>query len=234
MQRYIMKHGTDSLFSKIPDQSCADLHIMYLNIIHMCIMNTFLRHKWLLYFSLCCQMCQISVVILINFHTFIINLLPFLKLGKEIRCVQFTWKIGGTIIHPAVFIHLSTEELASVCSLFPEDFCFLLISVIIVKQSSALSHGIILSLMETVTSKITNSSKCLSLVECIHTLGSILHYLQSVLSGNLHDRVHLTGNSCIMNRYDHLCSVSNRLLDQLLIHIHGIRSDIHKYNLRLP
>ena len=84
--------------------------------------------------------------------------------------------------------------------------------------------------MEAVAAKISNGTKGFSLIVGIHTLGRVLHYLQIMPSGDLHDRVHLAGHSCIMDRNDRAGLVCDRLFDQLLVNIHGIRSDIHKYD----
>ena len=84
--------------------------------------------------------------------------------------------------------------------------------------------------MEAVAAKISDGAKGFSFIIGIHTLGRVFHYLQIMPSGNLHDRVHLAGYSCIMDRNDRTGLICDRLFDQLLVNIHGIRSDIHKYD----
>ena len=87
--------------------------------------------------------------------------------------------------------------------------------------------------METVTSKISDGSQCFSFIKGIHTLSCIFHNFQTMSAGNLHDRVHLAGNTRIMNRHDYFRSVCDCLLDQFLIDVHSIRPDIHEHDLRL-
>ena len=84
--------------------------------------------------------------------------------------------------------------------------------------------------MEAVAAKISNGTKGFSLIVGIHTLGRVFHYLQIMSSSNLHDRIHLAGYSCIMERNDCAGLICDRLFDQFFIDIHGIRPDIHKYD----
>ena len=153
-----------------------------------------------------------------------------LQLRVKICSIQFTGQIWGSKIHPSVFIYLSSEKLTSVCSLFSENFSPLLISVILKQERTALSHSIILGLMKAVTSKISNGTQSLSFIACIYSLGSIFNHLQIIFFCDLHNFIHLTGNSCIMDRYDRPGFLRNRSFDQIFIYIHGIRTDIHKYN----
>ena len=62
----------------------------------------------------------------------------------------------------------------------------------------------------------------------------IFHNFQIMASGDVHDRIHLACYTCIMNRNDCFCFFCDRLFDQFFIDIHGIRPNIHKYDLRSP
>ena len=88
--------------------------------------------------------------------------------------------------------------------------------------------------MEAVASEISDGSQCFAFITGIHALGCIFHNFQAVSVCNIHDRIHLTGHSCIVDRHDHLRLRRDGLFDQLLIQIHGIRADIHEYDLRSP
>ena len=85
--------------------------------------------------------------------------------------------------------------------------------------------------METVAAKITDRSKSFAVVICLHALRSILHDFEVVFLRKPHDLVHLTAHTCIVNRNDRPGLVCDRLLDQVLIDIHGIRTDIYKNDL---
>ena len=230
MKRHIMKYTANSLFPEIAQQSGPHLNIAHLNIIHMCIMAAFFRYIRLFYLALCCKMCKVLMIIIINFHSFIKNFITLFQLCIQICCTQLTWKIRGTIVHPAVLVNLSAEELASVCTFFSENFRFLLIIIIIKENCSALTHSIILGLMEAVTSKISDSSKSFTFVIGIHSLSRVFNNFQIIFLRDCHNRIHLAGNSCIMDRYDSLCLLCNCRLDQFFIYIHCIRSDINKYD----
>ena len=48
---------------------------------------------------------------------------------------------------------------------------------------------------------------------------------------NIHNHVHFTGYTCIMNRYNSFGTFCNRFFNLGLIYIHGIRSDIYEHRL---
>ena len=84
--------------------------------------------------------------------------------------------------------------------------------------------------METITSKITNRPKSFPFI-CTHDTLRCIFYNQQIMSTrDIHDRIHLTGNSRIMNRHNCPCLFGNRILDQFFIYIHCIRSDIYKFH----
>ena len=86
--------------------------------------------------------------------------------------------------------------------------------------------------METEASEISDRTERLSLITGHNALCRVLDHLQMMSPRDFHDRIHLTGNACIMNRHDRLRPFGNRFLDQRLIQIHRIRAYIHKYSLR--
>ena len=226
-----MKYAADSFFPKVSNQPGSYLYITHLDIIHMGIVAAFLRHIRLFDLTFLCKMSQIFMIIIVYLHSFGKDLISCFQLCIKICCIQFTWKIGRTIIHPAILVNLSAEKLTSVSSLFSQDLCFLHIFIPVKKDCTALSHSIVLCLMETVTPKISNGTKSFSLITGIYSLRSVFNNLQIVFLCNLHNGIHLTGNPCIVDRDDHFCFLSHCRLDQFLINIHCIRSDINKYNL---
>ena len=150
----------------------------------------------------------------------------------EISCVHITGQIGGSVIHPGIFIDLTAEEFAAVGSFFTDDLCFFHILLITDQQGTALSHAVILRLMETVSAEITDGSQCFSLIGGHDSLGRILYHFQIVTSCNVHDRVHLACHAGIMYRHDRFRLLRNGILDQCLINVHGIRADIHEHRYR--
>jgi len=226
-----MEHAADFPLPKIFQKPCTYFDIVNFYVVHMCIMRTFFWNIRLLDLSFFGKELQIFIVKIINLHSLVTDLL---MLSIKIRRIQLTWKIGGTVIHPPVFIYLSAEKLAAVRSLFSEDLRLLLVLVLIKQDRAAFSHSIVLRLMEAVAAKIPDSSKRFSFIVGIHTLSRIFHNFQIMASGDVHDRIHLACYTCIMNRNDCFCFFCDRLFDQFFIDIHGIRPNIHKYDLRSP
>ena len=131
VERNIMKCRCNSILTKVCDQSGTDSQIFHLDIVHMCIMCTAIRNKRTIKFALCFQICQSLMITVINLMTFPVDLVTFFQLRIQICRIHLTWKIRRTIIDPAIFIYLSTEEFTSVRALFPENFRFFLIFVLL-------------------------------------------------------------------------------------------------------
>ena len=194
-------------------------------------MHTAFRHKRTLDLALVLKILKICMIIIIDLMAFVIDLFTFLKLCIKICRIHLTRKIGRSIIDPAVFVYLSTEKFASVSSLLTKDLCFFLVFVFLENERAALSHRIVLCLMETVAAKIADRSKSLAVAICLHALCGILNNFEVVFLRKFHDLVHLTAHTCIVDRNNRPGLVCDRLLDQVLIDIHGIRTDIYKNDL---
>ena len=85
--------------------------------------------------------------------------------------------------------------------------------------------------METVTAKVTNRTKCLSMIISIHSLCCILNNFQVMSACNLHNFIHLTANTGIMDRNDCSGLLCDCIFDKIFIYIHRIRTNINEYNL---
>ena len=170
-----MEHAADFPLPKIFQKPCTYFDIVNFYVVHMCIMRTFFWNIRLLDLSFFGKELQIFIVKIINLHSLVTDLLMLFQLSIKIRRIQLTWKIGGTVIHPPVFIYLSAEKLAAVRSLFSEDLRLLLVLVLIKQDRAAFSHSIVLRLMEAVAAKIPDSSKRFSFIVGIHTLSRIFH-----------------------------------------------------------
>ena len=106
-----MKYAADSFFPKVSNQPGSYLYITHLDIIHMGIVAAFLRHIRLFDLTFLCKMSQIFMIIIVYLHSFGKNLISCFQLCIKICCIQLTWKIGRTIIYPAVLVNLSAENL---------------------------------------------------------------------------------------------------------------------------
>ena len=96
-------------------------------------------------------------------------------------------------------------------------------------QSAALSHGIILGLVERIAAKVGDCSQCPSFIGGHHTLGSILDDLKLVPGRDIHNGIHFARDARVMDGDDGFGAAGDGCLDFGLINIHGIRTDIHKY-----
>ena len=123
---------------------------------------------------------------------------------------------------------MSAEELAAVGSLLTKDLGLTDLLRITDQKCTALSHGIVLGFMKRIAAKIAEGSKRSSLVGAHDALCRILHHGQMMSFGDLQNRVHLTGNSRIMNRSNRSCFIGNGILQKRLIQIHCIRTDVNK------
>ena len=88
--------------------------------------------------------------------------------------------------------------------------------------------------MKAEAAEIADGSQRPALIFRQDPLGRVLHHEQAVPFRDIHDLVHLTAHAGIMNRNDPLRFLRNGVLDQLLIDVHGVRTDVHKYGRRPP
>ena len=144
----------------------------------MGIVAAFLRHIRLFDLTFLCKMSQIFMIIIVYSPFFWQRSDSCFQLCIKICCIQFTWKIGRTIIYPAVLVNLPRKNLLLSSSLFSQDLCLLQIFIPVKKDCTALSHSIVLCLMETVTPKISNGTKSFSLITGIYSLRSVFNNLQ--------------------------------------------------------
>ena len=83
--------------------------------------------------------------------------------------------------------------------------------------------------MEGVAAEITDGAKRTALVAAHDALRRILHDLEAMAVRDLHDRVHLAGNTGVVHRHDGLCPVGDGLFDLRLINVHRVGADVHKH-----
>ena len=195
----------------------------------MSALDTALRYHGELYLPCLLQRGEKLIILLPPLKPCLIDLVCHLKLCIKICRIHLAGEIGGTIVHPSVLIYLSPEIFTPVCSLFPKDLRCFDIFVITDQKRAALTHAEIFGLVKAEAPEISDGAKRLSLIAAHDCLCRILHHQKMMPSCNVHDRVHLTGNACVMNHCNHLCSLCNCRLDQGFINVHGIRTDIHKY-----
>ena len=80
--------------------------------------------------------------------------------------------------------------------------------------------------MEAVTAEVADRPEITFFVGRADSLGGIFDDQQPMPPRDIHDHVHIAADAGVMNRNDHPGPGSDRLLDQTLVDIHGIRPDI--------
>ena len=86
--------------------------------------------------------------------------------------------------------------------------------------------------MEAEAAKIPEGSKRPALIGSHDSLCRILDHHQVMPSRNVHDGVHLAAHTCIVYRHNSSGMLRNSVLNQTLVNIHSVRSDIHEYGRR--
>ena len=88
--------------------------------------------------------------------------------------------------------------------------------------------------MEAVAAHIANGTQGTAFIAAHNSLGGILHHLQMMAAGNVHDGVHFAGHTGVVNHADAGGLVCDSCLDLGLVNIHGVGTDIHIHHLRSP
>ena len=82
--------------------------------------------------------------------------------------------------------------------------------------------------MEAVAAEITDGAEGSSLIVCINSLSRILHYHEMMAGCDLHDLIHGTTHTGIVDGNDDLRFVCDGILNETLIQVHRVGTDIHK------
>ena len=195
-------------------------------------MLTVLRHKRKLDQARLLQTGKLLPVLIPDGKSCRRDLIRQLQLGVEIGRVQFAGQVAGSVVLPAVFVHLAAEILAPVRPLFPEDLRVLDVLFMGDEERAALSAAYVLGLMEAEAAEIPEGSQRPPLIFRQNALRRILHHEQVMPFCNIHDLVHLAAHPGVMNRNDSPGLLRDGVLDQLFIQVHGIRTDIHEHRSR--
>ena len=200
----------------------------------MGVLGAFLGDKGELNGSVLCQRLQQLIIAVPAVHAVVINFVRILQLRPQVGGVQVAGQVAGAVVHPGVLVDLTPDELAAVGALFPVNFRLLHLLRVIDQHSAALTHGVVLGLMEAVAAHVTDGAQSPALIPAHHALRGILHHFQVVAPGDLHDGIHLAGYACIVNHADDGGLVGNGGLDFGLVDVHGVRADVHIDDLCAP
>ena len=151
------------------------------------------------------------------------------QLGIQISGGHLSGQIGGTYVHPGVFIHLPAEKPGTVGPFFPDNLRAFHQGGVIHQQGSSLSGNDILGLVETVTAQMADRAEPTPSVAGTDALGGVFNHIQAVPLGNFHDCIHFTSHTRVMNHANGAGAVRDGRFYQRLVNILRIRPDIHEY-----
>ena len=119
MERNIMENTQNAALFQVIQKLCTHLQIFYFDVIHVGIVCGILRNIRAFQHPFVFQFFQFFVIEVPDGQSLIIDLVCLFQLRPQISGIHIAWQIGRSIAHPGIFINLSTEILAAVCSLFP-------------------------------------------------------------------------------------------------------------------
>ena len=148
------------------------------------------------------------------------------QLGIQISGGHLSGQIGGTYVHPGVFIHLPAEKPGTVGPFFPDNLRAFHQGGVIHQQGSSLSGNDILGLVETVTAQMADGAEPTPSVAGADALSGVFNHIQAMPLGNFHDCIHFTSHTGIMNGNDSFGSIRDQRFHTAFVYIKGVRADI--------
>src|SRR5574341_2081787 len=128
-----------------------------------------------------------------------LDFLTLLKLAVEKRRQNIGWKVGGTEVHPGVFVHLAAEEAGAVGAFLADDLGALDKFPVIDNQRAAFSTGEVLSLMEGLGSHDAEGAQVFPSIFAKQAMSIILHHCHMIALCNLEDSIHLAAHACVVD-----------------------------------
>ena len=129
-------------------------------------------------------------------------------------------------VHPSVLVHLAAEELAAICSFFPNDFRALDQRWVIDEKRPTLARYDVFRFVETQCREVPDAAQRPALVARIDRLGRIFNNKKLVSLRDTHNCIHLARHAGVMYNCHCLCTRRDRVLYLCFVDIHRIRSNI--------
>ena len=226
-----MEHRQNIVLFQKADELGTFFQILALQIEHMSVVGTLSRDMLQLDLAGFSQRQECLTVAVPAGQAVLVDLVSMQQLSPQVGSVQLAGQVAVTKIHPGVLVHLAAEELGAVGALFAQDLGALVIIGVVDDESAALAHRVVFRLVERVAAKIANGTQCLALVAAHHALGGILDHHQVVAAGNVHDGVHLAGDTGVVHGHNDLGLVGDGGFDLGLVDVHRVGAHIHKHQL---
>ena len=223
-----MENSYNALVFEVLDEGSAVIQVSELDVEHMRIVHTAVRDSRHFDASGCGKGCQSIHVCIPDGQTLVIDPVGFLQLCPQIGCVHIAGKIAGAIVDPGIFIHLSAEKAGAVGTLFAQDLCGVVALGIADEKSAALTHGVVFGLMEGEAAEIADRAERTPFVGGHDALSGIFDHLEVVAGGDIHDRIHLACDTCVVDSHDRAGALCDRSFNSGLVYVHRIRAHVHK------
>ena len=224
-----MEYRKDFIGFQIINQRSPLLQALCLDIEHMPVVHAPFRHHRQFNLPAFSQGTQIFIIPVPGRQPGVVDFLRNLQLCIEIGGVHVAGQVGRAIVDPGVLVDLSPIILAAVGALLPDDFRFLHILFVPDQKRPALSHAVVLRLMEAEAPEVPYGPQGPALIGGHDSLGRVLNHRQPMPVRDLHDRVHLAGHAGIVDGHDGPGPLRHRSLYELFVQIHGIRPDVHEH-----
>ena len=223
-----MEHCQDVIGLQMADERGALLKILALEVEHMRVVDAALGDGGQLDLARVGQRLEGRIVGVPGRHTVVVDLICMEQLRPQVGRIQLAGQVAVAKIDPGVLVHLAAEELGAVGAFFAQDLRALVVVRIVDDQRTALAHRVVFRLVEGVAAEITDGAQRLALVAAHNALGRILDDLEVMAAGNVHDGVHLAGDTGVVDGHDNLGLVGDGLLDFLLVNVHRVGAHVHK------
>ena len=227
-----MEHSQNIVCLQVADQRGALLQIPAFQVEHVGVVHTVRRDGGQLDLTRVGQRPEGVVVGVPGRHAVVVDLVGVEQLRPQVGSVQLTGQVAVAKIDPCVLVHLAAEELGAVRALLAQDLRALIVRGVVDDECAALAHRVVLCRVEGVAAEITDGAQRLALVAAHDALRRVLDDLEVMAAGNVHDGVHLAGDTGVVHGDDDPGLIGDGLLDLRLVDVHRVGADVHKDELR--
>ena len=232
MQWDIVEDRRDALFPEVGDELAPLLEVRTFEIEHVGIVRAAGRNRGKL--QPACRLNRRELVAIEppGLQAVGIYLVGYLQLRPQVGRVEVALQVGASPIHPGIPIHLPAEEALTISALLANDLGAVDVLGVVDDECPALTHGIVLGLVERIAAEVAKRAKGPAPVRAHDALGGVLHDHEVVPARNPDDLVHLTRDTRVVDRHDHPGPLGDGMLDLGLVQVEGVRADVYEHECR--
>ncbi len=157
-----------------------------------------------------------------------LDLIHLLELRQQESRVELARQIGRADIDPGVFVDPALQELGAVRSLLPQDVGAVDEALVIDQQSTPFARDEILGFVKAHGRKVPDAAERTVLVLRRDALRGVLQHEEAVPLRDVHDLVHGTADTRVVNRDDGLGLLRDGRFDQAFVDVERVGPDIDK------